>query len=159
MERFEVNKETITHLKSLLVDGQGEQLRVYLSELHAADIAEIMDDLAIVEAELIMNHLDDEDSSAVLMELDEDQREKLVDRLSPEEIAVKYITNLESDDAADLLQELDENIRSQVVSALEDVEHASDIIDLLHYEEGTAGALMGKEMVVVNQTWDITRSV
>lgn len=159
MERFEVNKETITHLKSLLVDGQGEQLRVYLSELHAADIAEIMDDLAIVEAELIMNHLDDEDSSAVLMELDEDQREKLVNRLSPEEIAVKYITNLESDDAADLLQELDENIRSQVVSALEDVEHASDIIDLLHYEEGTAGALMGKEMVVVNQTWDITRSV
>lgn len=159
MERFEVNKESITHLKALVQNAQPEQLQEYLKELHVADIAEIMDDLTIGEAEVIMSHLNDEDSSAVLMELDEDQREKLVDRLSPKEIADKIVTNLESDDAADLLQELDEEVQSEVVSALEDVEQASDIIDLLHYEEGTAGALMGKEMVVVNESWDITRSI
>ncbi|MGB0805477.1 MAG: magnesium transporter [Salibacteraceae bacterium] len=159
MERFEVNKETISHLKSLLIDGKSEQLAEYLAELHVADIAEIMDDLSIKEAEVIMNHLSDEDSSAVYMELEEDQREKLVERLSPKEIAEKIVTNLESDDAADLLQELDEDMQNEVVSALSDVDHASDIVDLLHYEEGTAGALMGKEMVVVNETWDITRSI
>ena len=159
MERFEVNKETLAHLKSLLIDGQGEQLREHLSELHVADVAEIMDELSIEETEVVMNHLGDEDSSAVLMELDEDQRGKIVERLSPEDIAAKYIMNLESDDAADLLQELDDHVQSQVVSALSDVELASDILDLLHYEEGTAGALMGKEMVVVNESWDIARSV
>lgn len=159
MERFEVNKETIAHLKSLLIKGDKEVLGQYLTELHVADIAEIMDDLSISNAEVILSHLNDEDSSAVLMELDEDQREKLMDRLSPQEIAEKYVTNLESDDAADLIQELELEVQNQVVSAIEDVDHASDIIDLLNYEEGTAGALMGKEMVVVNDSWDITRSV
>ena len=159
MERFEINKESIALLKSLLEEGQQERLAEFLTQLHAADIAEIMDDLSIKEAETIMSHLDNDEGSAVLMELDEDQREKLVDRLSPQEIADKFVTNLESDDAVDLLQELDEDVQNKVVSALEDVDHASDIIDLLHYEEGTAGALMGKEMVVVQESWDITRSV
>ncbi len=159
MERFEVNKESIAHLKSLLNEGNRDVLSHYLAELHVADIAEIMDDLSVEEAEKIMSHLNDEDSSAVLMELDEDQREKLVESLSPQEIADKFVNNLESDDAVDLLQELDEEVQNKVVSAIEDVEHASDIIDLLNYEEGTAGALMGKEMVVVEDSWDIARSI
>ena len=159
MERFEVNKDLLNDLKSLLISGKGKELSEFLAELHVADIAEILDDLPIQEAEKILNHLDDEESSAVLMELDEDQRKKLVDRLSPKEIAESIVENLESDDAADLLGELDEDVQEEVISEIEDVEQASDIIDLLNYEEGTAGALMGKEMVVVQEGWDITRSV
>ena len=159
MERFEVNKDLLKDLKSLLVSGKDTELTEFLGELHVADIAEILDDLPISEAEKILNHLNDEESSAVLMELDEDQRKKLVDRLSPKEIAENIVENLESDDAADFIGELDEEIQEEVISEIEDVEQASDIIDLLNYEEGTAGALMGKEMVVVDETWDITRSV
>lgn len=159
MERFELNKDLLKELKSLLREGRGKELKEFLEELHVADIAEILDDLSISEAEIILDHLDDEDSSSVLMEMDEDQRKKLVDRLSPKEIAESIVENLESDDAADLLGELDEEVQEEVISELEDVEQASDIIDLLNYEEGTAGALMGKEMVVVKETWDITQSV
>ena len=159
MERFEVNKDLLDELKSLLVSGKDKELTEFLAELHVADIAEILDDLSIQQAEKILNHLDDEESSAVLMELDEDQRKKLVDRLSPKEIAESIVENLESDDAADLLGELDEDVQEEVISEIEDVEQASDIIDLLTYEEGTAGALMGKEMVVVKEDWDIARSV
>ncbi len=149
----------LKELKSLLVSGKDEQLSEFLAELHAVDIAEILDDLSVTEAEMVLNHLEDEQSSIVLMEMDEDQRKKLVDRLSPKQIAESIIVNLESDDAADFLSELDDEIKDKVISEIEDVEHASDIIDLLAYEEGTAGALMGKEMVVVKEDWDIARSV
>lgn len=159
MEQFEVNKVLLKNLKSLLISGKDEDLTAFLEELHVADIAEILDELSIDEAEKILNHLNDDVSSAVLMELDEDQRKKLVDRLSPKEIAESIVENLESDDAADLLAELDDEVQEEVIAKIEDVEHASDIIDLLNYEEGTAGALMGKEMVVVREGWDITRSV
>jgi magnesium transporter len=159
MERFEINTDMLKELKSLLVSGKDEQLSEFLAELHAVDIAEILDDLSVTEAEMVLNHLDDEESSTVLMEMDEDQRKKLVDRLSPKEIAESIVENLESDDAADLLGELDDDVQEEVISKIEDVEQASDIIDLLTYEEGTAGALMGKEMVVVKEDWDIARSV
>ncbi|UTW65043.1 magnesium transporter [bacterium SCSIO 12643] len=159
MERFEVNSDLGERLQAVLAQGNQEKLKEFLEELHVADIAEILDDLSIEEAEIILSQLDGEDSSNVLMEMDEDQRRKLVERLSPKEIAEKIVENLESDDAADLLGELDDDIKEEVISEIEDVDQASDIIDLLNYDEGTAGALMGKEMVVVQESWDITRSV
>ena len=159
MERFELNKDLLKDLQLLLQGGRDKELKEFLEDLHVADIAEILDELTIEEAEVILDQLDDEESSLVLMELDEDQRKKLVDRLSPKEIAETIVENLESDDAADLLGELDDDVQEEVISEIEDVEQASDIIDLLNYEEGTAGALMGKEMVVVQEGWDITRSV
>jgi magnesium transporter len=159
MERFDVNNDLRENLKAILAEGNEKKLIKFLGELHVADIAEIVDDLSVNEVEKILNHLDDEDSSNVLMEMDEDQRKKLVNRLSPKEIAESIVENLESDDAADFLGELDDVIKEEVISEIEDVDQASDIIDLLNYKDGTAGALMGKEMVVVQEAWDITRSV
>jgi len=159
MERFDINNDLGERLKAVLTEDKRDQLNEFLEELHVADIAEILDDLSIEDAEIILNQLDDEDSSNVLMEMDEDQRKKLVERLSPKEIAENIVENLESDDAADLLGELDDDIKEEVISEIEDVDQASDIIDLLNYKDGTAGALMGKEMVVVQESWDITRSV
>ena len=159
MERFELNKDLLEDIQRLLLEGKEVELKELLEELHVADIAELIEELSIDQAEIVLSQLDHEMSSAVLMELEEDQRKKLVERLSPKEIADNIIDYLESDDAADLLGELDEQVKDQVISELEDVDHASDIVDLLTYEEGTAGALMGKEMVVVQESWDITRSI
>ncbi len=159
MEQFEEDMDLLEVLKSLLIEGKSKELSAFLAELHVADIAEIIDDLSVDDAEKVLSQLNDEDTSAVIMELDEDQRKKLVNRLNPKEIAETIVRNLESDDAADFLGELDEMLLRRVISEIKDVEQASHIVDLLNYEEGTAGALMGKEMVVVKEGWDITRAV
>lgn len=159
MERFEVNKELISEVKAILESGNAVEISAYLEELHVADIAEIIDEISFVEAQTLIAYLDDEDRSNVLMELDEDLRAKFLAELSSKEIAEGIIENLESDDAADLIGELDADRQDEVISEIEDVEHASDIIALLNYQEGTAGALMGTEMVVVQEEWDVTRSV
>jgi magnesium transporter len=92
------------------------------------------------------------------MELDEDDREKILNRLSPVEIA-KEIEEMDTDDAADVVAELDDHIQKKVIEKIEDEEHASDIVELLTYEEDTAGALMAKELVKVKETWTVASCV
>ena len=93
------------------------------------------------------------------MELEDDLRDQLLDNLSPKEIAEEVLENLESDDAADIVSELPQEVKEEVLSHLEDVEHASDIADLLNYPEDTAGGLMAKELIKVNKNWTVMRCV
>ena len=55
----------------------------------------------------------------------------------------------------DLMRELDEEKQEEILSHIEDIEQAGDIVDLLKYDEDTAGGLMGTEMVVVNENWSM----
>ena len=92
------------------------------------------------------------------MELDDDVREKILDRLSPKEIA-NELEEMDTDDAADIIAELDEDIQKKVIDKIQDEEHAADIVELLNYAEDTAGALMAKELVQVKETWTVAGCV
>ena len=84
------------------------------------------------------------------MELDEEDRKKLLEGMDPEQIS-HFIDLLDTDDAVDLIQELDEEDREEVIQNIEDMEQAGDIVDLLQYDEDTAGGLMGTEYIKVNE--------
>lgn len=62
---------------------------------------------------------------------------------------------MDTDDAVDLMRDLDEDKQEEVLSHIEDIEQAGDIVDLLKYDEDTAGGLMGTEMVTVNENWSM----
>jgi magnesium transporter len=126
--------------------------------MHPADIAEILEELNFDNALFIIKLLNAEKTSEILTELDDDTREKVLKGLSSEEIA-KEIDELNSDDAADIIGELSEKQKEEVISQIEDVEHAKDIVDLLRYDEDTAGGLMGKELIKVNENWSNLRCV
>jgi len=85
------------------------------------------------------------------VEMDEDNRKRLLDELPSELIASKFIDNMDTDDAVDIIQDLDEDKQEEVLAHIGDIEQASDIVDLMQYDEDTAGGLMGTEMVVVNE--------
>ena len=88
------------------------------------------------------------------MELDEDNREKVLKNLSAKEIA-EEIEELDTDDAADMIMELPEGRQEEVISKIEDQEHKAEIEELLTYDEDTAGGLMAKELVKVYETWTV----
>ncbi len=156
---FELTKEYLTDLQ-VAIDASDEAKMIELvGELHPADIAEILDELDLESAQILGKVLPGDKASEVLIELEEDVREKFLNALTSEEIAHQFIEYLDSDDAADIIAELPEGKREDVISKLDDVEQASDIVDLLNYDEGTAGALMGKEMIWVNENWSVTQSV
>ncbi|MEO0369457.1 MAG: magnesium transporter [Pseudomonadota bacterium] len=129
-----------------------------MKEFHYADIAEIADELEVDEATYLIKLLDSEKTSDILAEMDEDVREAVLNNLSVKEIAGE-LEELDSDDAADIVGELPDEIVQKVISEIEDKEHARDIVDLLRYDEDTAGGLMAKELVQVNENWNVLTCV
>ncbi|HRN40849.1 MAG TPA: magnesium transporter [Vicingus sp.] len=130
-----------------------------IEPLRPVDIAEIINEQDLEEAIAFYVFLSEEQAADVLIELDEDVRERFLKSLSSEQIAKQFIDNMDSDDAADLLAELPVEKKNEVISHIEDIEQASDIIDLLNYPEDTAGGLMAKELVKINIDWDIKTSI
>lgn len=156
--QFKISKELILDIEELIVSKNDKQLEVLLNDMHHADIAEILDELDFDEATYIFKVLDSEKTAEILLELEDDLRENILSRLSPKEIA-EELDELDTDDAADIIGELSTEIKNEVISELNDVEHAKDIVDLLRYDEDTAGGLMGKELVSVNENWNVLTCV
>lgn len=154
----EYTDEYLEHIRKVIHDNDIDQARKELKELHPADIAELYQNLDLEEAEYLYKLLDEDTAADVLMELDEDDRRKLLDAMPAEQIA-KQIDHLNTDDAVDLIQQLDEEDRDEILSHIDDVEQAGDIIDLLKYDEDTAGGLMGTEMIVVNENWSMPECI
>lgn len=152
---FEITKENIDNLIELVDNNNKEEVVKILNELHAADIAEIMEDLNTEEAKFIYLLLDGEKASDVLIEIPENDRKRFLKVLPPEFIASKFIEHMDSDDAADVVADLDEDLKREVLNEIEDIEQAGDIVDLLEYEEDSAGGIMAKELVKVNENWTI----
>jgi magnesium transporter len=155
---FKISKELIQQLEQLIQSRNDDQLEILLNDLHHADIAEILDELDFDEATYIFKVLDSEKTAEILLELEDDLRENILSRLSPKEIA-EELDELETNDAADIIAELSQEKKEEVISELQDVEHAKDIVELLRFDEDTAGGIMHKELVKVNENWTVLTCV
>ena len=151
---FKISKGFVKDLKKFIKSKNKSELDALLNDLHHADIAEILEQLSFKSAIYLFKVLDSEKTAEILLELDEDLRERILSRLSPKEIA-EELDELDTNDAADIIAELSEIMKDQVISELQDVEHAKDIVDLLRYPEDTAGGIMHKELVKVNENWNV----
>ena len=152
--QFQLTDEIIENVEYLIERHQDEELQLFLSDFHFADIAEILDELDLEQAVYVIRLLDSETTSDILMELDEDDREKVLQNLSAKEIA-EEVEELDTDDAADMISELSEERQEAVISRIEDEEHKAEIEELLTYDEDSAGGLMAKELVKVYETWTV----
>jgi len=146
-----MEKEFLDNIIEIIENQDAVKLKIILDDMHPADIAELCDMLNVDDARLIYHQLDNETAADVLVEMDEDNRKRLLDELPSEVIAKKFIDNMETDDAVDIIQDLDEEKQEEVLAHIDDIEQASDIVDLMQYDEDSAGGLMATEMVVVNE--------
>lgn len=158
MATFKLTEALIEQIQGLIEAQQGDTLVTLFEEYHFADIAEIIDELSVEEATYLIKLLDSEKTSDILTELDEYLREAILSNLSAQEIASE-INELDTDDAADMIADLPEDMVQQVIQSLDDKEHAQDIVDLLRYDEDSAGGLMAKELVKVNENWTVAKCV
>lgn len=151
----EINKEFIGKLRTIISQKDEVSALSAIKGLHAADIAGLYYEFEPEEARFLLLLLDSELASDVLAELEEDDREELLKGLPPEVIARQFIENMDSDDAADVLAELEDDRVDEVLQHIDDISQAGDIVDLLNYDEDTAGGLMAKELIKVNENWNI----
>ena len=153
-EQREITAQLIHEIRVQIGRKDTAKLQDLIDDLHVADIAEILEELSTTDAQFLYQFIAEEKSAEILVELDDDLREDLLADLTAKEIAEEVIDNLETDDAADVIGELSEEKQKEVLSLIEDKDHASDISDLLTYPEDTAGGLMAKELIKVNENWN-----
>lgn len=156
--QFEITNNFLQEVEQLIANKDEKALLTILEDLHPADIAEVLDELSFEEAVFVIRLLNSETTSDILEELDDDTLSRVLQALSSKEIATE-IEELETDAAADIIAELPEDRKKKVIAQIEDKEHARDIVDLLRYHEDSAGGLMGKELVAVNENWTVMQCV
>lgn len=153
--QFEISSELIEKIRFLIEENNKEELLLHLEDVHHADLAEILTELSLEEATYLIKLLEHEKTAEALIELDEDARERILHMLNPLEIA-QELEEMDTDDAADIISELTPERQQSVIAELVDEEHADHIVELLRYDEDSAGGLMAKELVKVNENWSVT---
>jgi magnesium transporter len=152
---LEITREYISELKAIIEAKDEKAALNMMSDLHPADIAEIYEELNIEATTYLYMLLDPEIASDVLVELEDDDRERFLRSLPADQIASQFIHHMDSDDAADVLADMDPDVKEEVLGHIKDIEQAGDIVDLLSYDEDTAGGLMAKELIKVNIRWSL----
>lgn len=146
-------------LKNAVLARNVSEVSAMIAEMEAVDIAEFFESLDTDGQTFLYDLMTNEQSAEMLLEIDEDKRKKFLSTLSSKEIADEIINEIDSDDAADIIAELPEHKQDEIIQHLDDVEHAQNIVDLLRYDEDTAGGLMATELVKVNQDLSIISAV
>ena len=124
-----------------------------LSNLRAADLAAVIQDLAPKRRVEVARALDDERLADVLEEMDESERVALLAELEGER-AADILEEMDPDDAADLLREIGEE-RAQELIELMDPEDAEDVLRLMTYEDYSAGGMMTTEPIVMSADYTV----
>ena len=156
MKTFELSKELIDNISDLILNKNNKEIKKIVKTLHYADLAELINELKFDESLYLLKLIDSDKTSDVLTELDEDLRERVLKEFSEKEIAGE-IKELDSDDAVDILSELSEEKKEKVISLIKDENITENIRELLNYDEDTAGGLMAKELISVNENWSVLK--
>ena len=155
----EITKEYLDEIQTLIEQGEERSLVAHIEDLHETDIALILNQLRREDVSYAYRLLKDDIRPAVLADVDDEVREEILSSLSSKEIAEDVIDGLESDDAADIIGSLPSDKMMEVMSKAKDKESVSDVLSLLSYPEGSAGALMAKELVKVEETWSVATAI
>ena len=108
----ELTPEDTERIERMIDEGDRTGCLAEIDGMHPADIAELFQALNLKQAEWFFDLIPTREKRAdVLMELDEEDRKKLLEGMDTEQIS-QYIDLLDTDDAVDLIQELDEDATS-----------------------------------------------
>ena len=156
MKTFELSKEIIQDISNLISNKKNKEIKKLVDGIHYADLAEIINELESTQRIYLIKIIDSDKTSDVLTEVDEDVREEILKTLSEKEIAGE-IKELDSDDAVDILSELSDEKQEKVISLIKDESITENIRELLNYDEDSAGGLMAKELISVNENWSVLK--
>lgn len=150
-------KDTIEDLRELIEQKADMFILNILVNLHPADIAEILRYFNEDERRYIFGLLPKEIASEVLTELDQPLIDELLEDLNPKEIS-EVLTEMDSDDATDIISELPEQLAEDVLLNI-NKEDQEEVRELLAHHSETAGGIMAKEFVAINQNDSVDEAI
>ena len=148
---LEVDTEFLDDISGLIQEKSDAALKNILADLYDFDIAVIVDNLSEEDdAFYLFSLLDDETAGEVLLEINDDIREYITEKLGGQKLS-DIVSEMYSDDATDIVADLDTDKKEEVLGNLDrhDREDYHEVKELLSYDENTAGGIMGKEYIAV----------
>jgi len=130
-----------------------------IADLHPAELADIMEELAHHERQALFSTLDVETAGETLGEIDDPKLQTELIGSVNEEIASDILEEMEPDEAADLLSDLPDKVTDDLIDAMEDKERAEDLRQLMTHEEGTAGSIMTTEYITINPSATVQQTL
>lgn len=158
IKSFELSKEYLESLQDSIEIQNNDFIIESFEGANVADIASLLDELNMDEAIYVLRLLPATTAADILIELDEDSLIQVIRELEPTELA-GLIDQMESDDAADILILMPTKDREDVISHLQEREKSANILDLLRYDEDSAGGLMAKEFIRANKNWNVVQTI
>ncbi|EIM76405.1 magnesium transporter [Nitritalea halalkaliphila LW7] len=158
LKAFELSREFLESLREAIAQEDHAYLTQSLEGVNGADIAALLDELSLEEALYVLRLQPKSSAADILIELEENAALKVAREVDPVEIAA-WVEEMDSDDAVDLLNMLGSKEREDIIAHLQDKEKSANILDLLRYDEDTAGGLMAKEYIKANQNWTVVQTI
>ena len=149
-------KDVAAILYAVDIDDR-ETLTRLMEPLHAADIADLLEQINSYDRARLIRLYDREFDGEILTELDESIREEVIAVLNPQ-ILADAVRELESDDVVDLVEDLDEPQQEAILGALDDADRVA-VQQALSYPEYSAGRLMQREVVMAPEHWTVGEAI
>ena len=151
------NNEFIDKMIVDIETANNLEIKSSLKDLHAADIAELLEFLSTNQRTYLLNQLDSEDYTDVLAELDDSIVDQTVNLLQHEKVA-KSISDMETDDAVGLIESLEPDTQKKILDKVS-AEDREIFNESLNYPEDTAGRRMQKEIVSMPSFWTVGQAI
>ena len=137
--------------------GDKVALAGQLAQMHAADIADLLEQISSGDRRALLALGADAIDGEVLSELDESIREEVIAAL-PHETVAEAMRALDTDDVVDILEDLDAPQQGKILQALDDVDRVA-VEQAMSYPEYSAGRLMQREVVVAPEHWTVGEAI
>ncbi len=156
-EDYALDERLFSGVRLALASGDGARLRELFEPLHAADIADFLEQVDGAERREILLLAPDVIDGEVLSDLDESLREDVISFLPAERLA-EAVRELDSDDVVDLIEDLEEPQQEALLGALAAADRVA-VEQALTYPEYSAGRLMQREVVMAPEHWTVGEAI
>ncbi|WP_417523181.1 magnesium transporter [Marinovum sp.] len=152
-DAYALDRKAVMAILHAVETEDREALVAAMDPLHAADIADLLEQVNSYDRARLIRLYDKEFDGDILSELDEGIREEVISVLNPQVLA-DAVRELDSDDVVDLIEDLEEVQQEAILDALEDSERVA-VQQSLSYPEYSAGRLMQREVVAAPEHWRV----
>ena len=156
-EAYKLNKRAVDSILYAVEIDDAAKLTELMDPLHAADIADLLEQISSFERTKLIRLYDREFDGEILSELDESIREEVIGILTPEVLS-DAVRDMDSDDVVDLIEDLEDAQAASILGALEDADRVA-VEQALTYPEYSAGRLMQREVVMAPEHWTVGETI
>ncbi|MFD1795479.1 magnesium transporter [Paracoccus aurantiacus] len=156
-DEFVPSRELIDQIREAIDEEDPARLDELLEPMHAADIADVIENLSAARRRTFMSLWSGEIDGDILSEIDESIRDEIVE-LMPKSALADAVREMDSDDIVELIEELDEPEQQKVLDALDESDRAA-VEQSLTYPEYSAGRMMQSEVVTAPEHWTVGETI